>query len=207
MRVFLALVAGIGLGVVGSVLLSPRPVPPPMVPVVVAKIDLTAGEILDPESQLAVVHCQMELCPPGRFRNVEELRSKTLWMPVKKGHVVFDKDVGSVDRLAHLFPKDITPCWRAFSIRVRQPDILVPGARVDVIALAKDRSKSFVWEDVEVLVTDTRRKPWEQVTDSEYQTIVLLATIEEVKRFAAQYPEDGYCMVAIRNPRDKAKGP
>lgn len=113
----------------------------PVIGVVVATKELPAGRELLPED-LTLKRLPVDSLPSGSFRTVQELAGRTTLQPLVKGQAVIEPllaPTGAKGGLTALIPAG----HRAMTLEVNEfsgvAGMLQPGARVDVVAVLRDR--------------------------------------------------------------------
>lgn len=121
----------------------------PLVPVVVARTPVAAGETLRPE-RLTVRHVPARFAPRGAFAEPAQLAGQAVHAPLAAGADVTaaaledpaaetrgGAPVRAGERIAEV-------------VATGSPDLVVPGARVDVL-VTRERDTELALQDVEVL--------------------------------------------------------
>ncbi|MBL8799603.1 MAG: Flp pilus assembly protein CpaB [Planctomycetia bacterium] len=133
--------------------------------VVVAAVPLTNGtQIKDPAVQLTAKAFPKDIAPANFVSNPQDLNGKVIGRTIDPGTPVTLKDMST---LATLFPDNVDPNTRAFTVRVNLESsisgFLLPGARVDLLcamhSLKDNRIKMMATflQDVQVLAVNTQR--------------------------------------------------
>jgi len=181
------------------------------VPVVVAKVPLAAGmPIRDPMNQLELKPFPKSLAPVNFLSNPVELAGKVPARALSPNEPVRLADMSSIDQL---FPKDVKPGYRAFTVRVNMESglagFLLPGARVDLMCQLTDlkdaRVKQMVTflQNVEVLAVNQLRTATSDTGTLANPTVVtLMASAEEVQRIA-WVTDQRQVAISLRKPGDE----
>jgi pilus assembly protein CpaB len=135
------------------------------VPVLVAKIDLAPGQVLnDPNNQLVAKGFDPDIVPPGAVQNIEDLRGKVIARGIDKNTPVTTKDLSMAESL---FPKTLPAGYRAVTVRVTVESAIagfvLPGSYVDLLCTLPDPTdarksltKTFM-QNVMVLAVNTMK--------------------------------------------------
>jgi pilus assembly protein CpaB len=134
----------------------------PMVPVVVAAVDLSAGAAINqPEKMLMVKNFLLDTAPGGFISNPDDLRNRTLGRNVAKGDPITNRDFSEHGSLFKPAPAG----YRAVTIKVTLQSALagfvLPGSKVDLLCTRADPSRNNVtstetfMENVLVLAVNT----------------------------------------------------
>ena len=120
----------------GLITLKAAAVDPPTTAVIVAAEPLSVGARLDdPESVLGLTRIPRAGVLPGMVRSFDEVRGRTVAVPISGGEPVTQAGLGGAPGLA---PEPLAAGERALSVPVAAAGaaaaVLVPGARVDVVA-------------------------------------------------------------------------
>ncbi len=133
-----------------------------LVPVVIAKKDIQAFEVLD-DTKVSIINVPQSYAQKGVFKSIEEIYNTIASTTILEGEQISAPRVtypGALSGLAY----QITPGKRAMAIRVSEDQavsrLIKPGDRVDVLALVdytggrKDALKvKTIFQDVLVLST------------------------------------------------------
>lgn len=179
------------------------------VTVMVAAVPLTNGtQIKDVTVQLKARQFPKDLAPPHYVSNPVDLQNKVLGRTIEPGSPVTLKDMST---LANLFPEDLDPAYRAFTVRVNLESsisgFLLPGARVDLLCAmhslkdARVKVMATFLQDVQVLAVNTQRDAPKEGGNviPNAATITLAIKPDEVQR-VAWVTDAKQVVVSLRRP-------
>jgi Flp pilus assembly protein CpaB len=142
----------------GILTLRAAAVDTPMVPVVVAAEPIAVGVRLDaPEGLLMLTPVHAGAVLPGMARTLDEVRGRTVAVPIAAGEPVTQAALGGLPGLA---PPPLAPGERGLSVPIAAAGaaaaVLVSGSRVDVVAASSDgEAARVVVADAEVIAQTT----------------------------------------------------
>jgi Flp pilus assembly protein CpaB len=143
----------------GLITMRAAAVDTPTAAVIVAAEPLAVGTRLDdPESVLALARVPEAGVLPGMARSFDEVRGRTVAVPISGGEPLTQAGLGGAPGLA---PEPLAAGERALSVPAASAGaaaaVLVPGARVDVVASAGDGAADarVVVADAEVIAQTT----------------------------------------------------
>lgn len=199
-----------------------------MVPVVVAKTDITELALID-DTKVQVITVPEKYRMPGSFNKEELVYNTIASVPIKKGEQITKPRVtypGSRSGLS----RQVSIGKRAMSIQINEAQavskLIKPGDRVDIIALLdyangqKDKMKvKTVLQDVYVLATglnvtkelplvgmqyEKKVKALKLTNYTRFRTITLELTPFQVQKLIFIMKTKGDFHVSLRNNDDKA---
>jgi pilus assembly protein CpaB len=152
---------------------------------------------------------------PGGFTRVEEVVERGVIAPVAENEPLSGNNVASKEAGAGL-PPTIPPGMRAISVKVNEvigvAGFVVPGTRVDVMAIVRDSNKSMarvVVSNVQVLAAGTR---YDQEVAREGKalpgtSVVTLMVSPQDAELVGLAATEGQLMLTLRNPLDTSVTP
>ena len=178
--------------------------------VVVAAENLPLGTRVSKE-QVKVVGWPAATPVEGSFASVDEIVGRGLIQPVQANELLTETKLAPKEAGAGLSPS-IPPGMRALSVKVNDvigvAGFTVPGARVDVVVVVKDRDNSMarvVVSNLQVLTAGTKYDI-EQAKDGKpmpSNVVTLLVTPEQAERITLAQT-NGSITLVLRNPLDVA---
>ena len=176
--------------------------------VVVAAENLPLGTRLSKE-QVKLVGWPAATPVEGSFASVDEIVGRGVLQPVQANELLTENKLAPKEAGAGLSPT-IPPGMRALSVKVNDvigvAGFTVPGARVDVVVVVKERDNSMarvVVSNLQVLTAGTRYDI-EQAKDGKpmpSNVVTLLVTPDQAERISlAQI--NGSITLVLRNPLD-----
>jgi len=147
----------------------------------------------------------------GGFADLDDVVDRGLIAPVVENEPLIESKLAAREAGAGL-PPSIPPGMRAMSVKVNEvigvAGFVVPGTRVDVVVIVRQRDDSMsrvVVSNVQVLTAGTRIDQ-ENAKDGKpipSTVVTLLVKPEDAERIALAQSE-GQIMLALRNPLDVA---
>ena len=176
--------------------------------VVVAAENLPLGTMVSKE-QLKVVGWPAATPVEGSFASVDEVVGRGLISPVQANELLTENKLAPKEAGAGLAPS-IPPGMRALSVKTNDvigvAGFTVPGARVDVLVVVKDRDNSMarvVVSNLQVLTAGTKYDI-EQAKDGKpmpSNVVTLLVTPDQAERISLAQT-NGSITLVLRNPLD-----
>jgi pilus assembly protein CpaB len=152
---------------------------------------------------------------PGGFTTLEEVVDRGVIAPVAENEPLSSNNVASKEAGVGL-PPTIPPGMRAISVKVNEvigvAGFVVPGTRVDVMAIVRDSNKSLarvVVSNVQVLAAGTRydqevAREGKALPGTSVVTLMVSPSDAELVGLAAI---EGQLMLTLRNPLDTSVTP
>lgn len=151
---------------------------------------------------------------PGGFEKIEDVVDRGVIAPLAENEPLTGNNVAAKDAGAGL-PPTIPPGMRAISVKVNEvigvAGFVVPGTRVDVMAIVRDNTKSLarvVVSNVQVLAAGTR---YDQAMAREGQavpsSVVTLMVSPSDAELIGLASTEGQLMLTLRNPLDSSVTP
>ena len=178
--------------------------------VVVAAENLPLGTRVSKE-QLKVVGWPAATPVEGSFASLDEVVGRGLISPVQANELLTENKLAPKEAGAGLAPS-IPPGMRALSVKTNDvigvAGFTVPGARVDVLVVVKDRDNSMarvVVSNLQVLTAGTKYDI-EQAKDGKpmpSNVVTLLVTPDQAERITLAQT-NGSITLVLRNPLDLA---
>ncbi len=152
---------------------------------------------------------------PGGFTTIEEVADRGVIAPVAENEPLSGNNIATKDAGVGL-PPTIPPGMRAVSVKVNEvigvAGFVVPGTRVDVMAIVRDSSKSLarvVVSNVQVLAAGTRydqeaAREGKALPNTSVVTLLVSPQDAELVGLAAI---EGQLMLTLRNPLDTSVTP
>jgi len=181
---------------------------------VVAAHPLTLGTRVA-AADVKVVPWPKDSAVPGGFTAVEEVVDRGVIAPVAENEPLSGNNVASKEAGAGL-PPTIPPGMRAISVKVNEvigvAGFVVPGTRVDVMAILRESNKSLarvVVSNVQVLAAGTRydqevAREGKALPGTSVVTLMVSPADAELIGLAAT---EGQLMLTLRNPLDTTVTP
>ena len=181
---------------------------------VVAAHPLTLGTRVA-ATDVKVVPWPKDSAVPGGFTAVEEVVDRGVIAPVAENEPLSGNNVASKEAGAGL-PPTIPPGMRAISVKVNEvigvAGFVVPGTRVDVMAILRESNKSLarvVVSNVQVLAAGTRydqevAREGKALPGTSVVTLMVSPADAELIGLAAT---EGQLMLTLRNPLDTTVTP
>ena len=176
--------------------------------VVVAAENLPLGTMVSKE-QLKVVGWPAATPVEGSFASVDEVVGRGVIQPVQANELLTETKLAAKAAGAGLAPS-IPPGMRALSVKTNDvigvAGFTVPGARVDVVVVVKDRDNSMarvVVSNLQVLTAGTKYDI-EQAKDGKpmpSNVVTLLVTPDQAERISLAQT-NGSITLVLRNPLD-----
>ena len=176
--------------------------------VVVAAENLPLGTMVSKE-QLKVVGWPAATPVEGSFASVDQVVGRGLIQPVQANELLTETKLAAKEAGAGLAPS-IPPGMRALSVKTNDvigvAGFTVPGARVDVVVVVKDRDNSMarvVVSNLQVLTAGTKYDI-EQAKDGKpmpSNVVTLLVTPDQAERISLAQT-NGSITLVLRNPLD-----
>ena len=176
--------------------------------VVVAAENLPLGTMVSKE-QLKVVGWPAATPVEGSFASVDQVVGRGLIQPVQANEPLTETKLAAKEAGAGLAPS-IPPGMRALSVKTNDvigvAGFTVPGARVDVVVVVKDRDNSMarvVVSNLQVLTAGTKYDI-EQAKDGKpmpSNVVTLLVTPDQAERISLAQ-SNGSITLVLRNPLD-----
>lgn len=179
---------------------------PLLTPVVVSAADLSFGQTLD-ASKLKIAMFPNESVPKGAVSVIDSLVGQTTKVFLAQDEPVLVSKLSSIGGGLSLM---IEPSMRAISVKVDKVSgvsgFVIPGDRVDVIAVVEDQSSAresrakTILQNIEVLASgaQTEKKGNEPITA---QSVTLLVDIVSAEKLALAQSA-GKLQLSLRNPND-----
>lgn len=151
---------------------------------------------------------------PGGFATIDEVVDRGIIAPVAENEPLTGNNLATKEAGAGL-PPTIPPGMRAISVKVNEvigvAGFVVPGTRVDVMAIVRDSSKTVarvVVSNVQVLAAGTR---YDQAMAKEGQavpsSVVTLMVSPSDAELVGLAATEGQLMLTLRNPLDSSVTP
>lgn len=151
---------------------------------------------------------------PGGFTTLDEVLDHGVITPIAENEPLTGNNVASKEAGVGL-PPTIPPGMRAVSVKVNEvigvAGFVVPGTRVDVMAIVRDSAKSLarvVVSNVQVLAAGTR---YDQEAAREgkalQSSVVTLLVTPEAAELVGLAASEGQLMLTLRNPLDTSVAP
>ena len=181
---------------------------------VVAAHPLTLGTRVA-AADVKVVPWPKDSAVPGGFTAVEQVVDRGVIAPVAENEPLSGNNVASKEAGAGL-PPTIPPGMRAISVKVNEvigvAGFVVPGTRVDVMAILRESNKSLarvVVSNVQVLAAGTRydqevAREGKALPGTSVVTLMVSPADAELIGLAAT---EGQLMLTLRNPLDTTVTP
>jgi len=181
---------------------------------VVAAHPLTLGTRVA-ATDVKVVPWPKDSAVPGGFTAVEQVVDRGVIAPVAENEPLSGNNVASKEAGAGL-PPTIPPGMRAISVKVNEvigvAGFVVPGTRVDVMAIVRESNKSLarvVVSNVQVLAAGTRydqevAREGKALPGTSVVTLMVSPADAELIGLAAT---EGQLMLTLRNPLDTTVTP
>jgi pilus assembly protein CpaB len=176
--------------------------------VVVAAENLPLGTRLSKE-QVKLVGWPAATPVEGSFASVDDIVGRGVIQPVQANELLTENKLAPKEAGAGLSPS-IPPGMRALSVKVNDvigvAGFTVPGARVDVVVVVKERDNSMarvVVSNLQVLTAGTKYDI-EQAKDGKpmpSNVVTLLVTPEQAERISLAQT-NGSITLVLRNPLD-----
>jgi len=182
------------------------------VEVVVAASPLPVGTLVSAD-QVKLVAWPARNQVPGAFSSVDDVVGRGVIQAVNENEPLTAQKLAPEEAGAGL-PPTIPPGMRAISVKVNEvvgvAGFVVPGSRVDVLAILDDRSSGrggiarVVVSNLQVLTAGTRFDQEKAMADGKpipTTVVTLLATPQDAERITLAGSE-GKIMLTLRNPLD-----
>ena len=186
-----------------------REVPVAHYSAVVAKRELPLGTLVTKEDVKLVPWPSSDPLPGG-FDSVDKVLNRGVIAPVLTNEPLSESKLAPIEAGAGL-PPTIPEGMRAISVKVNEvigvAGFVVPGTRVDVLAMIKENNSAMsrtVVTNVQVLTSGTRydqeqpRKDGKPISSS---VVTLAVTPKDAEKIALA-ATDGQIVLALRNPMD-----
>jgi pilus assembly protein CpaB len=181
---------------------------------VVAKRELPLGTLITKEDVKLVPWPSSDPLPGG-FQSIEQVVDRGLIVPVLENEPISESKLAPAEAGAGL-PPTIPAGMRAISVKVNEvigvAGFTVPGTRVDVLAMVRDKEESMsriVVSNVQVLTSGTKFDQEESRKDGKpiKTTVVTLAVTPQDAERIALAANGGQIILALRNPLDVEPAP
>jgi Flp pilus assembly protein CpaB len=161
--------------------------------VVVATVNLGVGTRLDqPEPALAIVNVPAGGVLPGMLRTFDDLRGRTLAVPIRAGEPVTDGALGGAPGVA---PEPLRQGERAVSVPLAAAGaaaaVLVPGVRADVVAAPAEGSSASRVVVVAAEVLAQTAPPGAEVGTLDGGAVLLRVSAEDALQLSAALDVSG----------------
>jgi pilus assembly protein CpaB len=177
---------------------------------VVASHDLALGALVT-KDDVKLVPWPSSDPLPGGFDSIDKVLNRGVIVPVMTNEPLSESKLAPIEAGAGL-PPTIPDGMRAISVKVNEvigvAGFVVPGTRVDVLAMVRENSSSMsriVVSNVQVLTSGTKFDQEQSRKDGKpirTTVVTLAATPTDAERIALA-STDGQIVLALRNPLDQ----